>query len=180
MDRSNDGSNEIVDRLTFDQLHAQYALAVRRLATRLVGAADADDVTQEVMLRVYLNLGRLDLSRSLWPLLYVIIRRVSMTVVAKQSRYVLMDLDELTALVRETAPDPIEELITDEDRVVIRRAVAALKPMDRHLLTAHEFADVGISELAAVAGTTTGVVRVRLCRARRRLCQQLRYSGLGR
>jgi RNA polymerase sigma-70 factor, ECF subfamily len=66
-------------------------------------------------------------------------------------------------------PDPLAALVGEEARAEVRRALAALDPDDRALLTSLYFDRVDPGELARRLGVTPGALRVRKHRAHARL-----------
>jgi RNA polymerase sigma-70 factor (ECF subfamily) len=73
---------------------------------------------------------------------------------------------------RETRRDRQDPAACAEQRFeadVMREALLRLPVRQRDLLVLHEYEGLGIEDIAQLQGSTPGAVRVRLCRARRKL-----------
>lgn len=71
-------------------------------------------------------------------------------------------------LIPEPAP-PEETVVVREEHADIRRSLAELSEMDRHLLWLREIEGLSYKDIAGRLGAATGTVRVRCHRARQRL-----------
>ncbi len=75
-------------------------------------------------------------------------------------------------------PDPAETLDALENRLALRRAIAALSPDHRQAVALRYFAGLTVPEVARALGVREGTVKSRLHRALAILRQQLEESGL--
>lgn len=67
------------------------------------------------------------------------------------------------------SPSPEEALLGDERRAALYRAIGALGPADREVITLFYFAGLSAERIAGLTGQTSGSVRTRLSRARARI-----------
>lgn len=69
--------------------------------------------------------------------------------------------------------DILEELIRQETRRTVYRAVQALSPADREVITLYYYGELSLKEVGAAMGISPGAARTLLCRARKKLKTRL-------
>lgn len=69
--------------------------------------------------------------------------------------------------------DVLEELLQEERRRAVYRAVQALSPVDREIVTLHYYGGLSLKEAGEAMGLTPGAARTLLCRARKKLKTRL-------
>ena len=69
--------------------------------------------------------------------------------------------------------DVLEELLQEERRRAVYRAVQALSPVDREIVTLHYYGGLSLKEAGEAMGLTPGAARTLLCRARKKLKSRL-------
>jgi RNA polymerase sigma-70 factor (ECF subfamily) len=156
-----------VDRLSFE--HAEFVqwvqphLAVLRgVARREVGAADADDVVQETLIRAWQRRRTYDRARGsarAW-LLAVLLDRARRHRVRRRPAAALVD--------DEASGDG-----GSVERLDIEAAIRALPARQRQIVTLHYLADLTQAEVAALVGITEGAVKSQLSAARAALRTRL-------
>jgi len=150
----------------FDELIARWHPGVWRYARRMAGSDDAaDDVAQEVWLRVVRGLPRLDEPARIRAWIFGIARRVLMD--RLRARYA-------TPAMAEVELDSIERPLAEDDDLRSRigemeAALAALPVVERDVLALFYLDELSLVEVAAVAGVPVGTVKSRLFRARQLL-----------
>jgi RNA polymerase sigma-70 factor (ECF subfamily) len=80
--------------------------------------------------------------------------------------------DEPAAAERE---GPLSRLLDAELSEEVRKAVAALPPLQREVIVLFEYEELSLAEVAAVVGADVGTVKSRLHRARGRLRRALSF-----
>lgn len=135
--------------------------ALHRFAARLVGAADADDVVQEALVRAWRRRSTYDGSRGEpLPWLLAIVRD-------RAGRHRRRRAPEAVLL----AADATTELqAADLD---LERAIARLSPRQREAIDLYYFVDLDVPAVAAVMGCAEGTVRATLHQARAALGELL-------
>jgi RNA polymerase sigma-70 factor (ECF subfamily) len=145
-----------------------YGLCVRLLGHR----HDAEDVTQEVFLRVFRSLRRWDPSRPLRPWVMGIAVNRCRTWMAQRARR-----PEPVDYLQDTAPgrdaDDAAELLAE-----IRTAVAALRPDYRTVFVLFHEHGQPYEEIAAALGRPVGTVKTWLHRARLEVFDSLKRRGM--
>jgi RNA polymerase sigma-70 factor (ECF subfamily) len=169
----------------FDWVFGTYRTLVYRLALGLLGNAhDAEDVTQEVFLRVYkalpgyqaeraglrtwvttiaVNACQTHRRRNFW-------RRWGQPLPTANGA----DADEELPLIDPSAwVAPEDQAMLADLRAVLRDELARLKPEHRAVLILHYYLDYSSSEIAQITNSSEGTVCSRLYYARHRLQARL-------
>jgi RNA polymerase sigma-70 factor, ECF subfamily len=155
------------DRLAQRKLYERFHRRVYGLAVRLVGAAEADDVTQEVFLRVFVGLGsfRGDAGFSTW--LYRI--AINECLRCRRSARPVADNLAFEPISPEKAPGRrLEEAELLED------ALGRIEPALRAVFLLRHSEDMGYKEISAVLGIPISTAATRLARARAELQRLLK------
>lgn len=146
------------------------------LRARGVEVQALDEVLQEVQFAAVKHADRLRDPQKLAPWLY----RVAVTCALQHrrrlgrgrrliERYAAEQADQLS----ETEPDPLDWLLADEQRRIVRTAVKTLPARDAELLLLKYTEDWSYRQLAEHLGVTVSTVEARLHRARHKMRQAL-------
>ena len=151
------------DRSAFDLLMRRHERLVLGTAYRLAGnLEDAQDASQEVFLRLYRNLGKIE-AGNLAAWLY----RVTVNVChdARRRRPDTVPVDEgpeLTASGR----DPQQSAGDSERRALLVRSLRALSEKERAALVLRDMEGLSTAEVASVLGSSVVTVRSQISKAR--------------
>ncbi len=143
---------------------------------------DAEDTAQETLLRTMPELGQFESPEALAVWLYKVARsRCLMS--RRRSKFapkqelslddLLPDRSELEALTTSGDGGPEQQLLREESREELQRAVLKIPPDYRMVLVLHDMEELNTDEVAKITGLRPGTVRVRLHRARVFLRNQL-------
>jgi RNA polymerase sigma factor (sigma-70 family) len=154
-------SRESDDKARFSELMEAFAGPIRRLcAAYALGAADREDLFQDIFLAVWRALPgfRGDSSARTW--LYRIAHNVALTWQTRDRR-------------RQSREQPLEDDIAvagdmDLRRLALNHAIAGMNPADR-TLTLLWLEGLSAAEIEDVTGVKSGTVAVRLSRIRKQL-----------
>lgn len=170
-----------MSKLSADELVRRTSDGVYALALRLTGnAADAWDLAQDAMVRAVRSLGsfRGDADPKTWA--YRITVNAWKNRVASAGERLrresgpLEGPDGAPAVGLPTGDPPADEpLERGEEAQAVRRAVAALDPVDRAALQLREFDDMSYDQIAEALDVPIGTVKSRLHRARLSLAAAL-------
>ena len=155
-------------------LHARFAAAVTALALRVVGdRAAAEEVAQEVFLRVWLRAGAFDPARGRAAAWLLALARHEAIDHARRRRPATLPATGLAdlALGRLADPraDPEREVVLAERRRAIAAALGALPAPQRAVIEQLYFGDLTHAEAAERLGVPLGTVKSRRALALRRL-----------
>jgi RNA polymerase sigma-70 factor (ECF subfamily) len=169
------------DRGAFDELVARYHRIVFAIAYRMTGSAsEADDLCQDVFLRVFQNLRRFDPARPLAPwvrkiacngaLHYLRRRGLERRHAAPAPRD---GSPEPAAAVPDPAPDPERVLAARELEARLQRALLAFPEKPRLAFTLKYVEGLTSGEIADALDVPRNTVKTWLLRARESLREEL-------
>jgi RNA polymerase sigma-70 factor (ECF subfamily) len=156
------------DLEAFEQLFRDHQRQVYAWIVRIVrDSASAEDLTVETFWRIYRSrsLFRADGNFSAWS------HRIATNIALDHLRKSRRETELPDNLLAPLAPDPA---ISSEMRARIRSAFVNLPPKYRLVATLALSEDAPYEEIAAAAGITVALVKVRVFRATRMLRKQLR------
>lgn len=156
----------VVPDVVVDNLWREFSAQLRKfLRARTRSAADAEDLLQEVFMRIHKQLPSLRDTSKLQGWVYRIARNALIDRHRKRR--------ETTPLLHETPEDdPSGQNLVDLTPS-LRRFIAQLPPIYREPLVRHEFQGEALSELAARLGLTLSATKSRVRRARLMLREML-------
>ena len=161
----------------FKSIHDQFRPRVLRYVTRLVGEAEAEEVTQSVMLKVNDGLSRFrgDSSVSTW--IYRIATNTAMDKLRQEAIQPLTDAgyefddDDLPPAAQSASVETTA--IREEMSTCISEFVARLPENYKAVMVLSELEGFTNGEIAAILGVTLDTVKIRLHRAREKLRKDL-------
>lgn len=171
------------DKAAFAELLRRYQTQVDRVLYHLAPDwSDRADLAQEVWIRVYRNINRLQepakfrgwLSRIATNLFYDELRKrkrsgSSLSLDAPR----LAGDGEMDWEIASDTPSPEEQLRTREFYEQLREAIADLPEIFRTTIVLREIEGLAYEEIAQITGASLGTVKSRIARARSRLQSQL-------
>jgi RNA polymerase sigma-70 factor (ECF subfamily) len=167
------------DLAAFEQLMSRTQHRVLSTARRILGdAADAEEATQEVFLRVYRFLDRFDRTKPFEPWLYRLTINVCNDIASRRPKlHNVVPPENCEPVATEISPD--ESLKLDEQRRLVQSALSGLPRKQRTAVVLRDLQGLTISEVAEVMKVSQATVRSHLCSARLRL-KELIGKRLGR
>jgi RNA polymerase sigma-70 factor (ECF subfamily) len=164
----------------FDELVLSYDAQVRRILSQLnVAPGDAEDLTQEVFLRIFRNLHRFRGQSSFYTWLYRITINVFFDHNKKRKRADVRLTRLQNAIgdasnLNEALGDPYSACYDAMTAEGLNQAIAALPAAFREVVAMREVDQLSYEEIAQATGISIGTVRSRLSRARSKLKELLR------
>ena len=158
----------------FESLLAPHMDNLYRLAYRFTGQRhDAEDLVQELLLKLYPKHSQLQEIEQLRPWLARTLYNLYIDTIRRQQRSALGNIDfdseaELEALI-DHAPEPEKRLELDDTGNRIAAALEQLKEPQRALIILHDMEGYTLAELAEILPHPIGTLKSRLHRARRQL-----------
>jgi RNA polymerase sigma-70 factor (ECF subfamily) len=165
------------DIRAFEQIVQRHRDVVLRVAARIVGEDDAEDVAQDAFLRAYHRLARwrADAPFRVWLLQIVhnsavdaLNRRRVPSIPLDESVHEMPDAAERTPAARLESAERLRRLDVK---------LKALSPPHRTVLVLRDVEGLSYDEIANVAGMPLGSVKARLHRARAELVDALRHNA---
>ena len=163
-DRSAIARAKAGDLSAFEEIMRQYERMVLVTALRLVGSlADAQDVSQEVFLKLYRNLGKVESSEAFPGWLY----RVTVNACHdwRRRRRVSIPMEEAGEMPSGEA-DPQQQTTAGERRRVLELSLRLLSEKEREALVLRDLEGLSTEEVARVLGSTEATVRSQISKGR--------------
>ena len=148
----------------FELLMRQYERLVLVTALRLLGnLEDAQDVSQEVFLKLYRNLARVEAERSFSGWLY----RVTVNAChdLRRRKPLAAPVDEAAEIATGDA-DPQAAAVEAERRRVVEMSLRMLSEKERAALVLRDMEGLSTEEVARALGSTEATVRSHISKAR--------------
>jgi RNA polymerase sigma factor (sigma-70 family) len=166
---------QLGEREAFDELVERWHVPIWRYVRRSLSCADeAEEVTQEVWLRILRGILAVEEPGRLPAWIFTVARRAVMD--RLRVRYAQAPLvpfeEEPSALLGAEEPD-----LGWIDEEILEKALLELSPMEREVLVLFHLRELTLREVAEVLGVPSGTVKSRLSRARTALEQRLRAKG---
>ncbi len=175
------GSHELViraragDLQCFDRIMILHQRQVLRTAWRILGnPEDAQDATQDVFLRLYKYLDRIDPERDLAPWLYRITVNVCKDIAKKRPK-----TTELPDTLTVEDYNSERRLDVSAEIKVMSQALQTLPEKERAAIVLRDVEGLSTREVAEVLGSTETTVRSQISRARIKI-KEFRNRILGR
>lgn len=168
--------------LEFRQIHDAFRPKIRRYLTRLVGESDAEDLTQEVFVRVSRALPTFRGESQLSTWIYRIAANAATDKMraasfrADAQKCSLDQVDESADIgmcARANAPALEQQLLRKERHACFCKFVGNLPANYQSVVALSELRQLTNKEIASVLGLPLNVVKIRLHRGRERLYQEL-------
>lgn len=172
------------DEGAFEELVESYQRRLVAVMHHLVGNADeAEDLAQEVFLRVYRARKKYHARSKFSTWLFTIANNLALNALRSRQRKPVVPLETRDS--GPLGPRPAEQLVTDrggppsqrlqqqELAAVVRQALDGLNERQRMAVVLNKFEDMGYAEIAAIMGLTTKAVKSLLNRARANLREAL-------
>jgi RNA polymerase sigma-70 factor, ECF subfamily len=165
------------DLAAFEHLVERHRGIVFRVATRIVGPDDAEDVSQDAFLRAFHRLGQFRGTAAFRTWLLQITQNTALnTLTTARRRPTEMLADPPEATDRDPVRQPATELERRERQQRLELKLRGLRPEYRSLLVLRDLEGLSYNEIAEVLAMPLGSVKGRLHRARDELIELLRNN----
>ncbi len=166
------------DLAALGELYNRYHLQVFRTALAITSNREtAEDILQEVFLKLHRYAARIDPTVSLAPWLYRVTANLCYTYVSRQSRW-LAALEDVIENVVAPAVHACPERHFERGEVqnVVRQAIDLLNPNQKIVIVLHYLSDLSLKEIAYILDVPEGTVKSRLYYGRENLKERLASS----
>lgn len=172
-----DGNEDAFAQLIRRNQHKVFSIIYRFLGDR----AEAEDLSQEVFLRVYRTCGRYEPTAKFSTWLYRIATNISLNAIRNRSRFHPLSIevrpDDSDDFQREIADDstpaPGASMAADELSQVVLSAVEALPEQQRVAIILNKYEGMSYEDIASILACTVMAVKSLLSRARSNLKSKL-------
>jgi RNA polymerase sigma-70 factor, ECF subfamily len=160
----------------FEQLVDRHRSAVVRVAARIVGSEDAEDVSQDAFLRAFHRLGAYRGAAPFRAWLLRITHNAALDHLGRR-RPEPVDPSTVDAAEQSTSRPPAERLELRERIERLERKLYGLSPPHRVVLVLRDAEGLSYEEIAHITDTPLGTVKGRLHRARQEFVEMLRANS---
>lgn len=160
------------DCRAFEQIVRRYERRVMMLSVRMLqGIDEAQDATQEVFLRAFKYLHRLDVRRPVEPWLMRITVNVCRDIQRKtqQRHNTFIEVPSTENEAADGTPDPYAGFAWEQQRQKLWKALHSLPEKERMAVILRDVEGFSTAEVAEILGSSETTVRSQICRGRLRL-----------
>ena len=161
------------DREAFRFLMERYQQMLFGYLFRLLlrDSETARELTQNVFMKAFENLARVDRNRPLAPWLYRIAHNEAANYLRTRARHpeTALETDHWSGIPASETDSPEDAQLASEESTAIRQALDQLKPRQREALVLHYFEDRSYEEIAEILDIPPGTVGTLIHRGRKRL-----------
>jgi len=164
------------DTSSFAVLVDRYKDLVYTLSFRMLKSKEeAEEVSQDVFLKVFKSLSKFKGESKFSSWIYRITYNTCLDKIRKQKRDpIVVTIDEFTEHQVNTIDNALDKLIEKEHKQLIQDCLQLLPSDVGFLLTLYYFEEQSIEEISKIIGISTANVKVKLFRSRKKLASILR------
>jgi RNA polymerase sigma factor (sigma-70 family) len=154
----------------FEHIIVRFETRVMTMAARLLGTReDARDVAQEVFLRAFKYLHRLDLEKPIEPWLMRITVNVCRDTARRRQRrrHTFVEVEGPETI--DESPGPYDGLARQQERVMLLRALQSLPEKERLAIVLRDVEGRSTAEVASILQSSETTVRSQVSRGRLKL-----------
>lgn len=162
---------QVGNKQSFSRLVEAYQRPVYNLTYRMLGSAEeAEDAAQETFLRAYSRLDQYDGGHKFSTWLFSIANHHCIDRLRKRrAHHVSIDENPVLENLEHEAPQPEEDLLSQELAAELQGLLGKLEPDYRTPLILRYWEDCSYEEIAETMGLTVSAVKSRLFRARKQI-----------
>ena len=159
------------DTKAFQQLVERYKNLVFTLSIKMLkNREEAEEVSQDVFVKIYQSLNKFKGDSKLSSWIYKITFHKCLDVIKKNKKFQAdVELNDYNSAHLESIDNALQTLINEERQQMIRQCINKLPSIDAVLLTMHYFDELTLEEIADIVKLKTNNVKVKLYRARQKL-----------
>lgn len=162
------------DREAFSGLVDRYRDMVYTLCLRMLSnEMDADEAAQDVFLKAYKGIGSFQEKSKFSTWLYRIAYNHCISVIRRKVKMIDLVDEVPEESGTETELNGLDALSREERSLYVQRALEALPETDAVVVTLFYYEELSLEEIAGITGLSSGNIRIRLHRARKKMYQLL-------
>jgi RNA polymerase sigma-70 factor, ECF subfamily len=165
------------EEAAISRLVETYQQSVFNVCYRMLGeVTEAEDATQETLMKALTNLHSYDLERPFRPWLLRIASNECIDRIRRRKNPLSLDgmgEDGAWEWKQGDSPNPEAEMVRRERRDEVRAVLEALSPQDRAIVTLFYWENLPYTEIESVTGLSISAIKSRLFRARRTMAELL-------
>jgi RNA polymerase sigma-70 factor (ECF subfamily) len=173
------------DVVAFEELMSAYGGAAYRYAYRVFrNRHTAEDVSQELFLKLYRNASRYEPAGKFTTYFYKVLNNLCLDTLRRMNKKSLPDFQSFENPVLDGMPEPADRGAPEavarvrEERRLVREAIGKLPPMQRQVIVLRELEELKYREIADILDLSLNEVKVLIHRGRKSLLKILERSPL--
>ncbi len=175
---------ELIARFLAEQSPYYFTLLYRRYAAKvyakclsmLANEAQARDATQDIFIKVFLNLSRFNEKSSFSTWLYSITYNYCIDLIRRKKKMPILLADDVSRISDEPVPDVPDSVLLEMKQERLEVVLQHLNEGDRIVLLMKYLDDMSIKEMADFFNKTESAIKMQIMRAKHRA--QLVYEQL--
>lgn len=165
------------DARAYEALVGRHQAVVYRVAARIVGHDEADDVSQDAFIRGYHRLDQIRGAAAFRPWILQVTRSVALNTLRRRLPDPTDEIEAVATAKGEEGPPPPASLLEEKERRErLETKVAMLSDNHRAVLVLRDIEGFSYEEIAAITETPLGSVKGRIHRARGEMIGLLRNN----
>lgn len=167
------------NKSAFSVIVERYTPILYSLSYKMLGYSDdAEDVVQDIFLKVFASLHKFKISSRFLPWIYTIALNHLRSFKKKRNRQkrihlLYIDKDDSIELYDNRQGDPAQVLVDKEAEEYAQKALKRLKPEYREVFILRDLEGLSVKEVATILHIPEGTVKTHLHRAKKNLIKEL-------
>ncbi|MTI32147.1 RNA polymerase sigma factor [Xanthovirga aplysinae] len=165
------------DNQAFAEIVKRYHSIVFTLAFRILkNREEAEDLAQDVFIKVFKSLGMFNRKAKLSTWIYRITYNTSINSLNSRTRIQTIEIedDHRRELKNLSIANPHDDLRKKEEKQIINNAILKLPEKDKVIITLYYYEELSVKEIAEIIGISVQNVKVKLYRSRQKLYTELK------
>ncbi len=156
--------------VAFNELVRRYQEKIYWVARRILGShEDADDIVQEVFIKVYESLKEFRGDSSIYTWMYRIAVNLSLNVIRRKKIKDFLRFDELVAPLISEEAVPDKQLEKEEQRTLIEKGIAQLPEKQRIVFILRYYENLPYEEIAKLLKKSVGGLKANYFHAMKKI-----------
>lgn len=161
----------------FSELVRRYQERVYWVARRMVGSHDdADDIAQEVFIKVYRSIDSFREESSFYTWVYRIATNTSINFLKRKKLRELIRFDDLVAPLISVEDQPDEAVEREENTTLIERAIQRLPQKQRQVFIMRYYDELSYEEMAKILKKSVGGLKANYFHALKKIKEFMRNA----
>ncbi len=164
-------------QVAFNELVRRYKERVYWVARRMVGSHDdADDIAQEVFIKVYRSIDSFREESSFYTWVYRIATNTSINFLKRKKLRELIRFDDLVAPLISVEDQPDETIEREENTALIERAIQRLPQKQRQVFIMRYYDELSYEEMAKILKKSVGGLKANYFHALKKIKEFMRNA----
>ncbi len=168
--------SELIARYLRDQNTMYFTVLYRRYAGKvfakcismLADEGQARDATQDIFIKVLLNLAKFTEQSSFSTWVYSITYNYCIDMIRKKKKMPLLFTEDVGKVSKETDPEIPDSVLLEMKQERLEKVIDRLPPGDKAILMMKYIDDMQIKEIGEVLGKTESAIKMQIMRAKQR------------